>query len=93
MYSQMSLAESYSLARSALMRSMCLFYRSRRRAISDTVSPLRSQGFPGRMCRVIGCSDLRSPQSESAESAGVSYDALLQRILNLGRSYRAQWQE
>ncbi|MCP3981740.1 MAG: ATP-grasp domain-containing protein [bacterium] len=31
--------------------------------------------------------------AESAESAGMSYDELLQRILNLGRSYRAQWQD
>jgi D-alanine-D-alanine ligase len=29
--------------------------------------------------------------AESAETAGVSYEALLQRILNLGRSYRAAW--
>jgi D-alanine-D-alanine ligase len=31
--------------------------------------------------------------AESAEAAGFSYEALLQRILNLGLSYRAQWQE
>jgi D-alanine-D-alanine ligase len=30
--------------------------------------------------------------AESAEAAGISYEALLQRILNLGFSYRAQWQ-
>lgn len=31
--------------------------------------------------------------AESAETAGISYDQLLQRILNLGLSYRAQWQD
>jgi len=31
--------------------------------------------------------------AESAEVAGLSYEALLQRILNLGLSYRALWQE
>lgn len=31
--------------------------------------------------------------AESAEAAGLSYEALLQRILNLGMSYRAQWQD
>jgi D-alanine-D-alanine ligase len=31
--------------------------------------------------------------AESAEAAGLSYDALLQRIINLGLSYRAHWQE
>jgi D-alanine-D-alanine ligase len=30
--------------------------------------------------------------AESAEAAGLSYEALLQRILNLGMSYRAEWQ-
>ena len=30
--------------------------------------------------------------SDSAEAAGLSYEALLQRIITLGRSYRAQWQ-
>lgn len=30
--------------------------------------------------------------AESAEAAGISYEALLQRILTLGFSYRAQWQ-
>jgi D-alanine-D-alanine ligase len=30
--------------------------------------------------------------AESAEAAGLSYEALLQRILTLGFSYRAQWQ-
>jgi len=30
--------------------------------------------------------------AEAAEAAGLSYEALLQRILNLGFSYRAQWQ-
>jgi D-alanine-D-alanine ligase len=30
--------------------------------------------------------------AESAEAAGLPYDALLQRILNLGLSYRAHWQ-
>lgn len=30
--------------------------------------------------------------AESAEAAGVSYERLLQRIINLGLSYRAQWQ-
>ena len=29
--------------------------------------------------------------SESAESVGISYDALLQRILNLGLNYEAAW--
>lgn len=29
--------------------------------------------------------------AESAESIGISYDALLQRILNLGLSYKAAW--
>jgi D-alanine-D-alanine ligase len=29
--------------------------------------------------------------AESAERAGVSYEMLLQRIVNLGRSYRAAW--
>ena len=29
--------------------------------------------------------------AESAESVGISYEALLQRILNLGRRYRAAW--
>jgi D-alanine-D-alanine ligase len=28
--------------------------------------------------------------AESAERAGISYDALLQRIINLGRSYRPE---
>jgi D-alanine-D-alanine ligase len=31
--------------------------------------------------------------AESAEAAGLSYDGLLQRILNLGMSYRAAWQD
>lgn len=31
--------------------------------------------------------------AESAEAGGLSYDALLQRILNLGLSYRAHWQD
>jgi D-alanine-D-alanine ligase len=31
--------------------------------------------------------------AESAEASGLSYERLLQRILNLGMSYRAQWQE
>jgi len=31
--------------------------------------------------------------ADSAEAASISYDALLQRILGLGRSYRAEWQE
>ena len=31
--------------------------------------------------------------AESAEKAKIPYDALLQRILGLGLSYRAQWQE
>lgn len=31
--------------------------------------------------------------AESAEAGGLSYEALLQRILNLGMSYRAQWQD
>ena len=31
--------------------------------------------------------------AESAEAAGLSYDGLLQRILNLGMSYRAEWQD
>ena len=30
--------------------------------------------------------------AESAEAAGIGYDELLQRILNLGRSYRVEWQ-
>jgi D-alanine-D-alanine ligase len=30
--------------------------------------------------------------AESAEKAGVSYAELIQRIVNLGMSYRAQWQ-
>jgi D-alanine-D-alanine ligase len=30
--------------------------------------------------------------SDSAEAAGISYEQLLQRILTLGHSYRAQWQ-
>lgn len=30
--------------------------------------------------------------AESAESVGIGYEALLQRILNLGLRYRAQWQ-
>ena len=30
--------------------------------------------------------------AESAEAAGLPYDALLQRIVNLGMRYRAQWQ-
>jgi D-alanine-D-alanine ligase len=29
--------------------------------------------------------------AESAESIGISYEALLQRILNLGRRYGAPW--
>ena len=29
--------------------------------------------------------------AESAESVGISYEALLQRILNLGLSYKAAW--
>jgi len=31
--------------------------------------------------------------AESAEAGGLSYDRLLQRILNLGMSYRAEWQD
>ena len=31
--------------------------------------------------------------AESAEASGIGYDKLLQRIINLGLSYRAQWQE
>jgi D-alanine-D-alanine ligase len=31
--------------------------------------------------------------AESAEAAGLSYETLLQRILNLGMSYRAAWQD
>jgi len=31
--------------------------------------------------------------AESAESSGIAYDDLLQRIINLGLSYRAQWQD
>jgi len=31
--------------------------------------------------------------AESAEAAGISYEQLLQRILNLGLRYRAQWQD
>ena len=31
--------------------------------------------------------------AESAEHAGVSYEALLQRILNLGLSYNAPWKQ
>ena len=30
--------------------------------------------------------------SDSAEAVGLSYEALLQRIITLGCSYRAQWQ-
>ena len=30
--------------------------------------------------------------AESAETVGISYEELLQRILNLGLNYRAQWQ-
>ncbi len=30
--------------------------------------------------------------SDSAEAVGLSYEALLQRIITLGRGYRAQWQ-
>ena len=30
--------------------------------------------------------------AESAEHAGISYEQLLQRIVNLGLNYRAQWQ-
>jgi D-alanine-D-alanine ligase len=30
--------------------------------------------------------------AESAEAAGVDYDVLVQRILNLGKSYRVEWQ-
>ncbi|MFV1959164.1 MAG: D-alanine--D-alanine ligase, partial [Planctomycetota bacterium] len=29
--------------------------------------------------------------AESAEAAGLSYERLLQRILNLGMRYRAEW--
>ncbi len=29
--------------------------------------------------------------AESAEAIGISYEALLQRILNLGLSYKAAW--
>jgi len=29
--------------------------------------------------------------AESAESTGVSYEALLQRIINLGLNYKAAW--
>ncbi len=29
--------------------------------------------------------------SESAENAGIEYEALLQRILNLGLRYKAAW--
>jgi len=29
--------------------------------------------------------------SESAETVGISYEALLQRILNLGLNYKAAW--
>jgi D-alanine-D-alanine ligase len=29
--------------------------------------------------------------AESAETVGISYEALLQRILNLGLSYKAAW--
>jgi D-alanine-D-alanine ligase len=31
--------------------------------------------------------------AESAEAAGMSYERLLQRIVNLGLSYRAEWQD
>jgi len=31
--------------------------------------------------------------AESAEVVGISYEALIQRILNLGLSYRAPWRE
>ena len=31
--------------------------------------------------------------AESAESTGVSYEALLQRVINLGMRYKAPWQE
>ena len=29
--------------------------------------------------------------AESAETAGIGYEALLQRIINLGLSYKAAW--
>jgi D-alanine-D-alanine ligase len=31
--------------------------------------------------------------AESAEGAGIGYEALIQRLLNLGTSYRAEWKE
>ena len=31
--------------------------------------------------------------AESAKHAGIKYEELLQRILNLGLSYRAHWRE
>jgi D-alanine-D-alanine ligase len=31
--------------------------------------------------------------AESAEAAGISYQALLQKIINLGLNYRAPWKE